>query len=269
DADTGQKDVGPPASLTLRFLDPGREPSEGADGFYFMGSVTPRGHLLPVAIGSRILLDRARDRAVIVNTDGMIHGSGRILRHYQLEALAPDHVVALERDSERGIVPAPLGCRIHRLRPSPAARRRNPERRRGARQEAFREYFRKARRVVLGLARLRMERCLLFTGEPVDPQGFLHAEDTPEGRLVVGNRPLPDGEIKRIPAGFERELLCGVVEPGGRCLGLGRLEALDFRRRSLSLWTPVPEGRIAGLQLGDLYVDGTGRELSRSRPRYL
>ncbi|KPV40239.1 hypothetical protein AN478_08970 [Thiohalorhabdus denitrificans] len=269
DADIGQKDLGPPAALTLGFRAPGREPEDGPHAFYFVGAVSPRGHFLPVAVGAGRLLAQAGAQPVIVNTDGLVHGPGRILRHYQMEALDPDHVVALEAEGEAGAVPAPLGATVHRLRPAPSARPRSPAERKAARQRAFRAHFRNAGRAVLDLETFHLERCLLFSGRTVDPGGFLHAEETPEGPLVVGNRPVPDGTTKRLPAGFERDLLCGVLDADGRCLGLARLARLDFRTRRLTLWTPVPPTRIRGLQLGDLYVDAEGRELARSRPRHL
>ncbi|MFP4616220.1 MAG: Clp1/GlmU family protein [Thiohalorhabdus sp.] len=269
DADVGQKELGPPAALTLGSGAAAREPGEGAHAFYFVGAVSPRGHFLPVAVGSGRLLAQAGDQPVIVSTDGMVRGPGRILRHYQMEALAPDHVVALEAEGEAGSVPVPQGTAVHRLHPAPSARARNPAERKAARQRAFRAYFRDAGRAVLDLEGLHLERCLLFTGRTVDPGGFLHAEETPEGPLVVGNRPLSDRTTKRLPAGFERDLLCGVLDTGGRCLGLARLARLDFRTRKLTLWTPVPPDRIRGLQLGALYVDAEGRELARSRPRNL
>ncbi|MFA9461016.1 Clp1/GlmU family protein [Thiohalorhabdus methylotrophus] len=237
DTDVGQKDIGPPAALTLKLLHPTHPAAEAPDGFYFVGSVSPRGHFLPIATGSEALLRGNGQDIAIVNTDGLVRGPGRVLRHYQTEALAPDTLVAIEREGEQGTIPVHTGIRIRRLSPAPAARERTSDQRRAARLGAFRQYFSEARRSALDLdlEHLRMERCLLFTGVPVEPHGFLYAEDTVEGRVVVGNRALPDPGTKRIPAGFERGLLCGMLDTEGTCVGLGVLEHLDFRARKLLL----------------------------------
>ena len=89
------------------------------------------------------------------------------------------------------------------------------------------------------------------------------------GRLVVGG-PVPRQRgTCHLPDGFERDLLCGVVDARGEGLGLARLAGIDFASGFLRLHTPVTPERIAALQLGDLYVAADGRELARTRPRGL
>ena len=129
DADIGQKDVGPPATITSARSLPG-EP----DGLYFVGAVDVRRHLLPLVVGTRRLVEQSGEGPVVINTPGMVQGVGRVLQGYQLESLRPDAVVTLERENEVGPVLAGHRIpRLHRLAPSPAARRRSPARRRAVR----------------------------------------------------------------------------------------------------------------------------------------
>jgi polynucleotide 5'-hydroxyl-kinase GRC3/NOL9 len=72
------------------------------------------------------------------------------------------------------------------------------------------------------------------------------------------------GEPRVLPAGFERNLLCGLADTTGRGLGLAILERLDFAQRTPSLLTPVARDAIRVVQFGDLYVSPDGRELGRA-----
>ncbi|MEW5791701.1 MAG: hypothetical protein AB1790_09550 [Pseudomonadota bacterium] len=60
----GQKDIGPPACITLGYLEPGRPLAALAPAaFYFVGAVSPRGHLLPMLVVARRLLVRREPSA--------------------------------------------------------------------------------------------------------------------------------------------------------------------------------------------------------------
>ena len=74
----------------------------------------------------------------------------------------------------------------------------------------------------LSLESLVFQRTLLFTGKPIEIDGAIHAEQSTEGILVVGAPAAPPPGSKVLPFGFERNLLCGVADATGRCLGLGR-----------------------------------------------
>lgn len=269
DADIGQKDLGPPASIALGVLDPGSAPAVYPQAAYFVGTVSPGGQFLPLIVGTRNLAE-ATARPTVINTPGTIQGPGRILQSFQLESLRPDAVVVLQRGEEAAALRvAAAGRRVHPLPPSPAARSRSPGERRRNRERAFRAYFREARRIDLPLAALVFRRCLLFSGRPRAPGAHLHAEDTAEGRLVVGGPRPGRAGAGWLPAGFERDLLCGVDNRAPEALGMARLQAIDFARGRITLLTPVPPESVAGLTLGALYVAGDGRELPHRRPRAL
>ena len=95
DADVGQSTVGPPTAVGLRLC---RNPSDleldalaEADEIAFVGSTSPQGHLLPLAVGARRLLDRARAEGadlVVVDTTGLVTGVyAQVLKFQKIELL--------------------------------------------------------------------------------------------------------------------------------------------------------------------------------------
>jgi polynucleotide 5'-hydroxyl-kinase GRC3/NOL9 len=272
DADVGQKDLGPPAALTLGYLDaahPAAPLSPAA--WYFVGATTPARHLLPVVLGTQRLVASARAAYVVINTTGFVHGVGRILKSYKIDAVRPDVIIALERGRElAALLTAYRHYRILRLPPSPRATEKSPQQRREARERAFGSYFAAGHDVVLPWRQLIIQGCVLLTGTRVAHDTFPYAARTSEGLIAVAE----DGPISRpgytiLPVGFERHLLCGVAGRREHGLGLAILTGLDFARETVALWTPVPVERIKILQFGDLYVHPDGRELGHDVPRGL
>jgi polynucleotide 5'-hydroxyl-kinase GRC3/NOL9 len=227
DADVGQKDIGPPATITLGYPEPALALAEVKPAaLYFVGAVSPVGHLLPMVVGTRQLVDAAQGAFVIINTTGLIQGIGQVLKSYKIEAVQPHVVVAIEQGTElQALVRAYRNYRILRLPPSAHASTKTPEQRREARERAFFRYFQSATEVVL------------------------------QGRKLLFQR-------REVPAGFEKNLLCGVAD-GRKGIGLAIVTAVDWARGTISLLTPVPPERIRVLQGGDLYLTPDGCELGR------
>jgi polynucleotide 5'-hydroxyl-kinase GRC3/NOL9 len=106
DADLGQKTVGPPATMTLRFVrgEGDLASLERPDALAFVGATSPQGHLLPVLAGITSLYRRALEGGaefVVVDTSGMVSGiAGQILKYHKVEMLGPDLVVGLQRGEE-------------------------------------------------------------------------------------------------------------------------------------------------------------------------
>ncbi|MBA2847695.1 hypothetical protein G4V39_07375 [Thermosulfuriphilus ammonigenes] len=265
DADIGQKDLGPPATITSTTT--GKPPRKirelPIERLYFVGSVTPLGHLLPMVVGSKILLEACRADFYLINTTGLITGRGRRLKSFKIELLRPDTIVALERERElEPILRAHPWPRRIRLKPSQQARPKTREIRSRFRQKAFQEYFSRARTIVFDLPQLVIDTSLLFTGRRIDTPGAVWSEKTSEGLLVVSERRLP-GRIKHIfPQAFVN-LLCGLYDKKGLCQGLGIVKKIDFVARQITLFTPVGKRDIYLLQPGSLYLSPEGKELGR------
>lgn len=228
DTDVGQKHIGPPATLTLGYPAPAQPLADVRPvAWYFIGAVNPVGHLLPMVVGTRQLVDTARGAFVLMNTTGFIRGVGRILKSYKIEAVQPDVIVAIAQGSElQPIIRAYRNYRILRLPPSPRAVVKTPEQRRQARERAFGNYFQPACEIALPYRKLILQRKFAS----------------------------PDSK---------RNLLCGLADRRNRGLGLAIVRAADASRGTFSLLTPVPAEKIHLLQYGDLYLSPDGHELGR------
>lgn len=267
DADVGQKDLGPPATITMAPLE--GEPAQTVPtGWFFVGDVNPVGQMLAMIVGARRLVDAAPGDFVVIDSPGLVEGPGRTFNAYQIESLRPDLIVAIQRANElEPTLHACLHQPILRLRPSRQAVRKSIHARRQAREQAFRDYFKGGRPVVLDLAHITVQRAPLFTGVPVDDPRFLHAERMPEGIVAIGESPeAPERALRVLPADFADHLLCGVLDARGECTGLGIIDRVDFRHRQIHLFTPVARSPIHGLQFGNLYLDPDGRRLGSHTP---
>ncbi len=270
DADVGQKDIGPPAAITLGY------PQRGAPwaqlepaAWYFVGNVSPVGQFLPAVLGTKHLVDTAQATRVVINTPGFVRGAGRVLQTHLIEAIRPDVIIALVKGRELSALLKPY--RYHhtlRLAPSPQASAKTPAERQANRERAFRRYFEAAHHVSLPRRALVLQRALLFTGTPIRLAPFPYAERTDEGVVAVAAADMPiPSHVRAVPLGFERNLLCGLSNRRRQGIGLGILQHIDFEHGSLALLTPVPASQIHVLQFGDLYVGRDGRELGRRDPR--
>jgi polynucleotide 5'-hydroxyl-kinase GRC3/NOL9 len=237
DADIGQKDIGPPGTITLGYPDAVRplhrlQPA----AWYFVGAVSPAEHMLPVIAGTRQLADAAQTARVIVNTSGFVYGLGRQLKRRKIEALEPDVMVSLARGRELDALLAPYRhLRTLHLPPSPQARQKSRQQRRANREEAFRRYFIGARIVSLSRHQVQIQ------------------ERTSADMITLTG----------IPTGFERPLLCGVANRQGHGAGLALLTPIDADTDTLHLHTPVTPDQLRILQLGYLYISPDGKELGR------
>lgn len=269
DADVGQKDVGPPATVSLAELDaPGNIGEAPCRALHFVGHVNPMAHFLPLVTGTARMVAAAKGEFVVIDTTGLVHGKGRVLKGFQIESLQPDVLVCLERDEELGAIRhAARHLNILRLRPSRFAVTKPRDARRRAREAAFRAHFQGGREIELGLDAIVIQRIALFNGEPLEDARFVYAERLPDGLIAVACDAVPAAleGVQMLPRDFADHLLCGVTDRGGECLGLGIITGIDFERRTLSLHTAVPKRRIRVLQLGDLYLARDGRELHAGR----
>jgi polynucleotide 5'-hydroxyl-kinase GRC3/NOL9 len=234
DADIVQSTVGPPTTVGLRlcsdvtdFSIDGLRP---ADGLAFVGALAPKGHLLPLVVGTAKLVQRAREagcRMVIVDTTSLVSGMyGQTLKFYKMELVQPDIVLAFERGGEL----EPIIGHAQRFTPAEVIEveaqwpdaMRSAEDRITFREQQFAAYF------ASGVSRWRVKPTVFM---PTLPPEFDLA--LLEG-LVVG---MDDGK--------------------GACVGIGVLE-YDATEDILRMVSPVTEG-VRGLRLGSLRIDISGR----------
>ncbi len=227
DSDVGQSTVGPPTTIGLKFIstteDLEPERLARADAIYFVGSTSPKGHMLPMVIGAMKLVEQARAAGadlVVVDTTGFIHGTqGQVLKIHKVEALRPEAVVGFQRGGELepilGSIRRLLPPEVDALSVDPAVDPTSVEERASHRQEGLRRFF-----------------------EPP-----LNHWKVKTSVLVPSIPPELD------PASLDR-LLVGLEDGKGNCIGLGILE---LREDGLHMMSTEGEGAKA-LRLGSVRV---------------
>lgn len=227
DGDMGQSTLGLPTTMTVALGEPGDDtwPPRGPRRVYFVGSTTPRRLMLPTLVG----VVRLRDAALalgaelaIVDTTGLVAAAegGRALKQAKIELLAPDLVIALQRDRELEPLLWPLRrdprVRLLEWAVSPRAVIRSREARVEHRRRRLAGYLEGARSVALPLRRLGVY------------------------------------ELERLSAGA----LLALLDGDGWTLGLGVVEQADPRGPDAVVRTPLPglEG-VAAVRIGVAHWD--------------
>jgi polynucleotide 5'-kinase involved in rRNA processing len=235
DADIAQSTVGPPTTVGLRLCSEGEggpsiETLRAADALAFVGSITPRGHLLPLVAATAKLVDRARTEGcelIVVDTTGFISGLyGQSLKFHKMELTRPEYVLAFQRGGELepliGIARRFTGAELWELAAGPEIEPRSVEDRMRFREQQFAAYF------ATGVHRWR-----------VKPTVFMPT----------------------LPPEFDLALLEGMVvgmeDGAGGCAGIGVLE-YDASEDMLRMVSPVTHG-VRGLRLGSVRIDIDGR----------
>ena len=304
DTDPGQSEIGPPGCIGLAFVDAtvGALADLAPQALAFVGNTSPVSHLIEHAAGAVRLAGLAADRLLIVDTCGYIQGGGaRRLHQIEFDLLQPAHVIALQRNGELEPILAPLrhrtGCHVH-TPPIPASvARKSPALRAQRRAMRFASYFETTTLHTFSFDDVALVGTWLGGSAPLPPHllkflnqalGFharvYHAEMCDRVLGLMVSRPLPtevtgfamvqeqlrQQSLAVTVAPNLRHLLLGLESGNGKLLGLGLLEALDFRRRTLGVRTPVRTPQAAHiLRFGTLRLTADGKELGSLRPNDL
>lgn len=234
DADVVQSTVGPPTTVGLKVCrtpeDFSRESLRVADSLGFVGSLMPKGHLLPLVTNAAKLVTRAKAagaRLVVVDTTSLVSGIyGQSLKFFKMDLIAPDFTVAFERGGELepmvGIAQRFVPGEVIEIEVSPDLQIRTVDERIAFREEQFASYF------AVGTSRWRVKPTVFMPTLP------------PEFDLA-----LLDG------------LVVGMEDGAGSCVGIGVLEH-DAGEDLLRMVSPVTEG-VRGLRLGSQRIDTSGQ----------
>lgn len=234
DGDAVQSTIGPPTTTGLRFVDASTEfTPEGlrvADGLGFVGSMIPKGHLLPLITSTMKLVNQARARGcdlIVIDSSSLVSGIyGQTLKYFKLDLISPDFVVAFERGGELepvvGLAQRFTAAEVIELEVAPEVRSRSVDERMQSREEAFAAYF------AHGSSRWRVKPTVFMPTLP------------PEFDLALLD-----------------ELVVGMEDGDGHCVGIGVLE-YDSGEDILRMISPVSEG-VRGLRLGSIRMDISGR----------
>jgi polynucleotide 5'-kinase involved in rRNA processing len=234
DADIVQSTVGPPTTVGLKLIpehsELTREVLRVPDRMAFVGSLVPKGHLLPLVTGTAKLVARAKEagcRLIVVDTTGLVSGIyGQTLKHFKMDLIGPQFVVAFERGGELepvvGIAERFTPAEVLELDVSPSVEPRSVDERMAFREQQFAAYF------APGASRWRVKPTVFMPTLP------------PEFDLA-----LLDG------------LVVGMEDGKGACVGIGVLE-FEPDTEILRMVSPVTEG-VKGLRLGSIRIDTSGR----------
>lgn len=302
DADLGQSEIGPPACVGLAFAgQPVLSLSDLQPALLaFVGSVTPHGWLLELVTAVRRLADSTpAGMPLIIDTGGYLQGaSARRLIQTLCDLLAPAHIVALQRSTELTPFLPPLrrrgNCTLHLL-PIPAAiTHKTPRLRTQRRAMRFAAYFQNAVEhsynfdevafggTWLGTGTPLAAHLLKFAAQTLRSRGKVYYAERSDQHLgIMTSHPVPHDapelgillqELKAksmtiTSAPRLKHLLVGLETGGGKLLGLGSLSAVDFRRRTLGVLTPVRAPAAASiLRFGSLRVAPDGSEVGTLAP---
>ena len=227
DADVGIPTVGPPACVGMKVFRSEGDLAEirTPDALHFVGTVTPSRLVLQQVVATASMVDRARrlGDVIIVDTTAVASGvAGETLKYHKTELCRPDRVIALQRGEEMepvvGMLRRFLDVEVITAPTDPGLNPLGPEER----------------------ARRRTK-------------GFADALQPPMERWKVR----PTVFAPTLPVGLNlgrlHEVLVGVQDSSGGCLGLGILQVED---ETLRVMTNVGEG-MTGLRLGSIRIDPT------------
>jgi polynucleotide 5'-hydroxyl-kinase GRC3/NOL9 len=162
DSDVGQSTIGPPTTIGLKIVNNEYDLiNKSFDELYFVGSLSPRGHFLPMLIGtyklSRLFLNEVE--ATVIDTTGLVHGNlGMVLKFHKIELVEPQYVILFERNKElkpyKDILKNNNKINTILLNVSKDIKERGYEQRRKYREDQFKKYFDNANIKTLDLRRI-------------------------------------------------------------------------------------------------------------------
>jgi len=298
DADVGQSDIGVPTTIGLGYV---RRPITTlsqvpmVDG-YFVGTVSPAPVMHRVLVGTSILVHKAiedyKADVVIVNTSGWVSDNkARELKWNMILLIRPQIVVVLERTNElEPIIQCLKGLKwleVIRAPALPRPRIRSREERKMLREASYKRYLSSAKVRTFNLRKIGFMGAIFSNGIPLSKEkiyelqstlgvNVVHAEETPDRLLVVLEKPIRGSiaiarelsekigkKVNIIYEGFERGLLVGIWDKNGRFLGIGMISEIDYKNRQIRVLTNVEEEEVGMIQLGQIRIDESGKEIEK------
>lgn len=297
DADIGQSSIGPPTTIGLGRVRNKIERLSDAEfvAGFFVGHISPMGHLLPTVIGTKLMIDKAVSNGadiVIVDTTGLVRGAiGRELKWNKVRLIKPQSLIAIERGNELAHLLVPLRrlewLQICRVSASDAAVQRDRGLRKLHRESKFKQFFEGAREVELSLESVALLGTWLGCGTPAHPSFVAHLSEIADaeiahaercdnvGVLVTAERISEDAmrwiasrwgvdEIVTISLEQISGLVVGLHDGNGEFLSIGVLLAYDGSSRKLRVLMPssVNPSDVALLVFGKHRISTEGTELT-------
>lgn len=292
DGDLGQSDIGPPCTIAYTFV---AKPITDlfnlqAKNAVFIGVTSPNEVIDRVADGLTLLKKEIMYNdpdVVVINSDGWIEGEEAVKYKMRLvEEIKPDVIFFIQQKGELTLLMNILENFRKVVVDSPAvASQRSREKRKNLRELGYIKYLRNSKVQSFPLGWLKIEDSELFGMSKklssvreasriysllgMKPLHFATQKDRIS--IIIGRTRWINAEnLKRleetmkkkvvvIRKGEEEGLLTGLYDSKRKFLGIGVVQEIDYRRRTLKILTPVPRN-IAIASVGKVKLDKNMKE---------
>ena len=294
DADLGQSDVGPPSTVGFNFVN---EPVKDlfdidAQDAVFVGSTSPSGAINKISEGLIQLKDRVMEAGadfLVINTDGWVEGEEAAEYKVRLvEKVGANAVVGMQRSNELTPILGSLhGVKVLVIDSPQLIQPRSRKKRKLLRELSYKKYLKGAKTQSFSLSWIKAE-CSIFGAGGQLPRKRLetlvnllgtrpvYTEETVVAFFVVlpKSKAVTEEQIKAVEEYFgkkvkliwegdEEGLLVGLEDEEDQFLGVGILDGVDYKRRTLKIYTPVSE-KVSKMCFGQIKLDKNCREIGLS-----
>lgn len=258
-----------------------------ADRLYFVGDVSPNGRFLETLTGIRLMVDSAREADadfIVVDTTGYVHDPPAvILKQQKIELIRPNHLVCIGRSTEFEQITACYSQQewlsIHYLLPHRSVRLKSGNMRSRYRKHRFDMYFSESRVQQLPFEQIRGGRTPFFIGRPANEKELEilsglaetqvhHAEWGNRTLCIIVSKHLSKATVIHIKnylsltrvtvevSTYFKRRLVALIDRTGNTYAIGVIEAVDFRKRELSIRCPFSNvgdaaGQACAIQFGN------------------
>jgi polynucleotide 5'-hydroxyl-kinase GRC3/NOL9 len=296
DSDVGQTSIGLPTTISSSVFSSIEDlKSPKINSLFFIGSTSPHGNLLQMAVGVKKTTEsvlRQKPDVVVIDTTGFVHGPAATeLKYQKISLVQPSCVIAIQREAElepllRLLSNSFEGLRIIRLNPSPDVRARSFEERLANRERRFASYFSRSSILKIDLGNVSLRRGYFGGGLPISSSrlyeiskifgaDFLYGEEGKDEALFIvrsaGYIPalvskvqgfIQKSSIRIVPLGDLEGVIVGLGNKGGFVLGLGIFSSME--EGTISILTPLKDvSRVKTITFGTLKLEPSGKEVGK------
>jgi polynucleotide 5'-hydroxyl-kinase GRC3/NOL9 len=294
DADLGQSDVGPPSTVGFNFVtELVKDLFEiDAEDAVFVGSTSPSGAINKVIEGLTRLKDRVMDAGadfLVINTDGWVEGEEAAAYKVRLaETVGSSAVVGMQEGNElTPILDSLHDVKVLGINSPQLIQPRSREKRKLLRELSYKKYMKGAKVQSFSLSWVKAKDSILGSGGPLLHKRLetlsnllrtrpVYSEETVDAILVVlkKSKAVTEEHIKAVEEYFgkrakviregdETGLLVGLKDEEDKFLGIGILHEVDYKRKTLKVYTPVSEKPYT-LCFGQIKLNKHFREIGLS-----